>query len=218
MKRIVTLILSVLIFAALMASCDTDPAPVKRTGAPSTVRVIGAATTAVPATAKPTLGSTAAPTTHSAPASTVAPGPSSQVPVSSQVPADSSAAPVTKKPANTGEKPAPIALSLDVKGVRSENGALSVTVDVYLDSYGLTTSHPKSGSVTFNGQTRSFVVDPIDIDDGPRISCLIASETFELTAAPSGEVEVSAEWKFAGTYSGAPVDVLTVTDTVDLGN
>jgi len=212
MKRIVTLILSVLIFAALMASCDTDPAPVKRTGAPSTVRVIGAATTAAPATAKPTLGSTAAPTTHSAPASTAAPA------SSSQAPADSSAAPVTKKPANTGGKPAPIALSLDVKGVRSENGALSVTVDVYLDSYGLTTSHPKSGSVTFNGQTRSFVVDPIDIDDGPRISCLIASETFELTAAPSGEVEVSAEWKFAGTYSGAPVDVLTVTETVDLGN
>jgi hypothetical protein len=93
-----------------------------------------------------------------------------------------------------------------------------LNVDVILDCYDISIGSSKRGSVTFNGETRSFVTEGFTIDSAGRNSIVLHSESFLVSLVDSAAegLPLSAEWNFNGTYGGQAIDVLRAEDTVDI--
>lgn len=93
-----------------------------------------------------------------------------------------------------------------------------LVVDVVLDCYDISISSAKKGSVTFNGETRSFVTEGFSIETPGRNSLVLHSESFivPLEADGPNEFPISAEWNFRGNYAGQAIDALTAETTVTI--
>ncbi|MBQ9543708.1 MAG: hypothetical protein IJV00_01120 [Clostridia bacterium] len=215
----------VCVFCTLLTGCGIDaPFAGKKTDAsPAPTSVIGAATTAAPTTAAPysTTPPTASPSSSEVPASvsaTAAP-PTAAIPSSGTAPGSSAYVPATAAPASSQSgKPAPIQLRLSCAGEPTGEGAVLLTVDVILDCYDISIGSAKRGSVTLNGEMRSFVTQGFTLDSPGRNSLVLHSETF-VVPLENGEatVSVSAEWNFNGSYGGQSIDVLSAEETVNIG-
>ena len=225
MKRFfaIIVIFVICVLCALLSSCGIDaPFAEKKTesGASPATSVIGAASTAAPTASRTAAASTAAPS--SAAPTTLSPSPAASTAApSSAVPTSGApvTAPATAAPASSQSgKPAPIQLRLSYGIEPFDDDLFFLHVDVILDCYDISIGSPRKGSVTFNGETRSFVTEGFTIEGAGRNSFVLHSDNFVVSPDTVGQdgLPLSAEWNFRGSYGGQTIDVLSAEETVTM--
>ena len=109
-----------------------------------------------------------------------------------------------------------IRLLLDYTVQQSEDGDVTLTLDVGLSCYELWCSAKKDmGTITVNGVSRTFSTDAIDHMVSEKTYIPFFTQTYNGTGSRSAAVEVS--WAFNGKYGGADVGVLTAGITLQYG-
>ena len=111
-------------------------------------------------------------------------------------------------------------LNIGVKwtAVSRNDEIIRLSVDVYLYSYAM---HCGSvgGSVSVNGESKSFVSDPISYDSTENSQALkLQSMTLDLPIAVGETVSVpiSAQWNFSGQYNGKDIDGLSAEQYIEI--
>ena len=109
-----------------------------------------------------------------------------------------------------------IRLLLDYTVQQSEDGDVTLTLDVGLSCYELWCSAKKDmGTITVNGVSRTFSTDAIDHMVSEKTYIPFFTQTYNGTGSQSAAVDVS--WAFNGKYGGADVGVLTAGITLQYG-
>lgn len=90
-----------------------------------------------------------------------------------------------------------------------------LTVTVSLTHYSISVGARDGGSVTVGTETRTFSTPAIAYSGNERQTTTLAVLTFPAASAPDG-LPIYAEWNFAGTYHGDPIDRLTVSCLVEV--
>lgn len=97
---------------------------------------------------------------------------------------------------------------------KTEGDRIVVTVKVYLDCYSLSV-RASEGNVTVNGTTIPYNSEKIAKEEVVRGDILLTTITHEIPHTESA-LTIGADWNFRGVYSGVPIDVLAVNETITL--
>ena len=111
-------------------------------------------------------------------------------------------------------------LNIGVKwnAVSRNDETIRLSVDVYLYSYAMHCG-PVDGSVSVNGETKSFVSDAISYDSTEKLQALkLQSMVLDLpiSVGETVSVPISAQWNFSGQYNGKDIDGLSVEQYIEI--
>ena len=111
-------------------------------------------------------------------------------------------------------------LNIGVKwnAVSRNDETIRLSVDVYLYSYAMHCG-VVDGSVSVNGETKSFVSDSIAYDSTEKLQALkLQSMALDLPIAVGETVSIpiSAQWNFSGQYNGKDIEGLSVEQYIEI--
>ncbi len=127
------------------------------------------------------------------------------------------------------EENTPVLPEAEIKGrlVSEQSKSLKLVVDyaylpdtskvaaiVSVQSYKLNVNKPKTGTLTVGDKTKSFSSTALINEENAAKTFYIAELEFD--APDSVSIPISAEWNFAGTYSGVAIEKLTVEGTIEI--
>ena len=207
------LLLLALSACGLLGKASPTPAPTQP-GRGETV------TTAPPASAEPTAEPTPKPTP--APAPTFEPLPEDAEPTP-DVPAESTPAPSgpseTDVPAYSGlvlaagsfrsDTETALNLVADWSIAPVDDNTAKITVVLSLESYSLDVGERRGNTLTFNGESYSFITDPVEIDSG-----FTKTQIYVWSRELSREklsFELSVVWNMKGSYSGKELETVELS-------
>lgn len=96
-----------------------------------------------------------------------------------------------------------------------KDGKVYLRVDVYLESYTITLSRAKYGTLTIGGKTFDFKLDPLSVENNKKIvSTLLYSDEAEVTYGET--VNIKADFAVNMTYSKIPLKTITAEGTVEV--
>lgn len=97
-------------------------------------------------------------------------------------------------------------------------GSVNLTVRVYLQCYSIGVAARDNGTLSIAGQTTTFQTPNIYYNTNDNHYTLLTSRsvTVPKESGSAAEVDISAAWNYKGTYSGVPMEWVTVAGTIEL--
>ena len=164
-----------------------------------------------------------APVESSSPEETAAPTPT-PVPTPEPTPEETldPSVPATREVNLSGDFASTTGTNLNIgvkwKAVSRNDEIIRLSVDVYLYSYAMHCG-TVGGSVSVNGESKSFVSDSIAYDSTEKLQALkLQSMTVDLPIAigETVSVPISAQWNFRGQYNGQDIDGLVAEQYIQI--
>lgn len=95
----------------------------------------------------------------------------------------------------------------------------SLTVRVYLQCYSIGVAARDNGTLSIAGQTTTFQTPNIYYNTNDNHYTLLTARSVSVPLSASGaatEVDISAAWNYKGSYSGVPMEWVTVSGTIEV--
>ena len=95
----------------------------------------------------------------------------------------------------------------------------NVTLNVYLKYYTLSVGARSDSTISINGTSETYTVDAINDYSSGVHTKLLKTKTVQVNHDSNGAksgVELSASWRFSGTYSGVSIGTITASTTITL--
>ena len=94
-----------------------------------------------------------------------------------------------------------------------------VTLNVYLKHYSLYVGARSDSTISINGQSEQYTARAISEGVNSQHTTFLKSKTVRVYHDQYGNkngVQLSASWRFSGTYSGVYINTITASDTISL--
>ncbi len=118
-----------------------------------------------------------------------------------------------------GETSLHIVIGWEAKYASKDATTVNLTVRVYLQCYSIGVAARNNGTLTINGESTTYSSPKISYDGKEQHYTLLTAKSVTISkksAAYSTEVDLDAAWNYKGTYSGVPIEWLTVAGTIEV--